>query len=139
MIITFSIPGPVRGKGRPRFVRQGNFARAYTPAETVSYENLVKIAAADAMAGMPPSTAAHEIVVCVYTVPPKSWSKKKRLAALEATIKPTSKPDNDNILKIICDACNGIVWRDDAQVSDCIIRKRYGEVPFVHVTIREME
>lgn len=139
MIITFSIPGPVRGKGRPRFVRQGNFARAYTPAETVSYENLVKMAATAVMDGKPPSTESQEIVVRVYTVPPKSWSKKKRLAALEGTIKPTSKPDVDNIVKIICDACNGIVWRDDAQISDCIIRKRYGEVPFVHVTIREME
>lgn len=37
----FQVPGEPVGKGRPRFTRQG---RAYTPAKTAKYENLVSLA-----------------------------------------------------------------------------------------------
>ena len=39
--LVFQVPGEPVGKGRPRFTRQG---RAYTPAKTAKYENLVSLA-----------------------------------------------------------------------------------------------
>ena len=58
---------------------------------------------------------------------------------LDGLIRPTKKPDWDNIGKVVCDALNGIAYRDDAQIVDSMVRKFYGEVPRVVVIIREYE
>lgn len=36
------IKGEPVGKGRPKFARQGNYVKTYTPEKTVEYENLIK-------------------------------------------------------------------------------------------------
>lgn len=41
--IRFSIPGQPFGKQRPKFSRAGAYVKTYTPKETTSYENLVKL------------------------------------------------------------------------------------------------
>ena len=47
------------------------------------------------------------------------------------------KPDVDNYVKLLFDALTGIVWLDDAQVTDLHVSKRFGERDEVIVTIRE--
>ena len=42
-MVKFTVPGEVRGKGRPRFTKAGNHVRTYTDSSTVNYENWVKI------------------------------------------------------------------------------------------------
>ncbi|MNO01372.1 Endodeoxyribonuclease RusA [compost metagenome] len=66
---------------------------------------------------------------------PKSMSKKRKAQALAGELKPMKKPDTDNVLKAICDACNGVVWRDDVQNTDGMYRRRYADVPGVKVRI----
>ena len=39
----FEIEGKIKGKGRPRFSNLGKFVNTYTPADTASYENLIKL------------------------------------------------------------------------------------------------
>ena len=41
--IRFTIPGQPFGKQRPKFSRAGAHVKTYTPKETTSYENLVKL------------------------------------------------------------------------------------------------
>ena len=41
--IRFVVPGQPFGKQRPKFSRAGQYVKTYTPGETVSYENLVKV------------------------------------------------------------------------------------------------
>ena len=41
--IKFSVPGQPFGKQRPKFSRAGQYVKTYSPDETVSYENLVKL------------------------------------------------------------------------------------------------
>lgn len=41
--IRFTIPGKPFGKQRPKFSRAGAYVKTYTPKETTSYENLVKL------------------------------------------------------------------------------------------------
>ena len=56
---------------------------------------------------------------------PRSWSEKRRQ---EADGKPhASKPDSDNLEKFLNDLLSGIVFLDDCQVSDTLIRKRWGK------------
>jgi Holliday junction resolvase RusA-like endonuclease len=35
------------------------------------------------------------------------------------------------------DAANGIIWKDDAQVVDATVSKRYAEQPSLRIEVRE--
>lgn len=135
-MITFNIPGSPVGKGRPRFARRGAFVQAYTPGKTVGYENLVKLYANEAMGGKPLLEGPVMVDMAIFCEPPASWSKKRRLAALAELLFPQVKPDLDNCLKLVLDALNGIVYTDDRQVCDAVIRKRYAEKPRVVVSVK---
>ena len=124
-MIAFVVPGAPVGKGRPKFARRGAFVTTYTPEKTANYETLVKIIAGKAMNGRPLIDGAVSVSLAIYVTPPASWSQKKQRAALSGEIYPTSKPDVDNVVKGIFDACNDVVWRDDKQVVDVAISKRY--------------
>lgn len=133
--ITFTIPGEPVAKGRARsFVRNGHVAH-YTPEKTARYENLVKLAAQQAMGNTAPVEGAVSLVVRAFLAIPASWSLKKQRAAAIGEIKPTKRPDLDNILKAIEDGANGVVWRDDCQITDTRVSKRYG-TPRVEVEVR---
>lgn len=137
-MIQFAIPGPPVGKGRPRFSRRGAFVIVHTPKKTASYESLVKMFAGEAMDGRPPITEACECYIQVTMMPPASWSQKKKASALNGDIFPTVPPDADNTAKAILDSCNGIVYMDDKQVVDLLVRKRYGILQRVLVTVTLM-
>ena len=81
------------------------------------------------------------VMLCVqeFRAIPQSWSRKKREAALEGSIFPTTKPDMSNIVKGIEDAMNGIVWHDDSQVVITRTMKIYDETPRVEVEVKEVE
>jgi Holliday junction resolvase RusA-like endonuclease len=67
---------------------------------------------------------------------PASWSKKKRNAAILGIVRPTGRPDLDNVYKLMADAFNGVVFRDDALIVTMRCRKIYGLQPKLVVTIR---
>jgi Holliday junction resolvase RusA-like endonuclease len=52
---------------------------------------------------------------------------------------PVKKPDADNIAKIICDALNGIAYRDDTQIISLKVLKIYDKGSGVQVKIKEFE
>lgn len=60
---------------------------------------------------------------------PKSWSKKRKAAALAGEIPHTKKPDIDNILKHVIDVMNGWWIEDDKQVVACSCRRCYSAEP----------
>lgn len=135
--IKFSIPGQPFGKQRPRVVSRGTFSKAYTPKETVSYENLVKLMYSQAAKGkMFPDGAMLDVRIIAYYDIPKSTSKKKRKEMLEHKIRPAKKPDWDNVGKIVCDSLNLVAYHDDSAVVDAQVRKFYSENPRVDVTIK---
>lgn len=135
--IKFSIPGQPFGKQRPRVVNRGTFSKAYTPKETVSYENLVKLMYSQAAKGkMFLEGAMLDVRIIAYYDIPKSTSKKKRKEMLEHKIRPAKKPDWDNIGKIVCDSLNLVAYHDDSAVVDAQVRKFYSENPRVDVTIK---
>lgn len=125
--VAFVVPGVPVGKGRPRFAKRGNFVRTYTPEKTASYENLVKVKAEEAMRGRTLIDGPVSVDIELYVTPPASWSLKKQRSALLGETFPTAKPDMDNVIKGLFDACNEIVWKDDKQVVQLIVTKRYAE------------
>lgn len=116
------------GKGRPRFTRRGH---AYTPATTRAYEKRLAAAAEQSFFARPLQGPLAVKLLAQLPVP-KSWSQKKREAALRGEIAP-GKPDIDNLIKTL-DALNGIVWEDDAQIAHIYARKVYGQ-PMLVVTV----
>ena len=82
--IRFTIPGQPFGKQRPKFSRAGAYVKTYTPKETTSYENLVKLFYNEAAKGkMFPEGAMLDVRIIAYYEIPKSTSKKKRREMLE--------------------------------------------------------
>ena len=135
-MITFEIPGEPKGKGRPRF---GN-GIAYTPDETRDYEMYVKQCYLNSQKKINLTENPIKIrIVANYKIP-SSFSKKKRSAAMSGVIKPTKKPDCDNIIKIICDALNLVAYKDDKQIVECSCIKRYAtDIPCVDVFVEELD
>jgi Holliday junction resolvase RusA-like endonuclease len=134
-VITFTIPGAPVGKGRPRIARRGRFTSMYTPEKTASYESLVKLAGFEAMAGRELFTDALSVTLDVWVQIPASWSQRKREQAVSGAVRPTTKPDLDNVAKAIFDGLNGIAWKDDVQVVRAVVTKRYSTTPRVEVSI----
>lgn len=110
--IRFTIPGRIGGKGRPRFSARNGFARAYTPEKTRSTEAMIRTIAAEKMGALPLLEGPLALDIAIYQQPPASWPKRKRANAKWIT----GKPDADNTIKLM-DALNGIIWKDDSQVS----------------------
>lgn len=132
--IKFTIPGEPCAKGRPRFTNTG---RAYTQTKTVYYENLVKLAYAQA-AGSDRFDDDAELMITInaFFQIPKSASKTARTAMLNGSKRPTKRPDADNLAKIVMDALNGVAYKDDAAIVTAIISKDYTDSPRVEVEIR---
>lgn len=136
MKITFEIPCAPKAKGRPRFTVRHGFARAYTPAATEHAEHDVAVLAAQHAPSMP--HAGPVVIDLEFVLPvPASWSRKKQAAALAGDLRPISKPDRDNLEKLVLDALtrSGRWWRDDSQIVDGRSRKVYGAAPCTRVVV----
>jgi Holliday junction resolvase RusA-like endonuclease len=137
--VCFTVPGEPQGKGRAKIVKIDGFSRMATPAKTVAYEGLVAHAAQEAMRGAPLLLDACRIELDVLCSVPESWSKKKQAQALRGELRPAKKPDADNVLKAVCDGINGVVWKDDVQAVDVLMRKVYAETPGVRVRVAALD
>lgn len=135
--IRFTVLGEPKGKGRPRFnTRTGH---AMTPKDTVNYESLVRLEYAQQTDGFRfQDDAMLDMRILAYYSIPQSKSKKVKAAMLNNEIRPTKKPDMDNVVKIIADSLNQVAYRDDTQIVDCQCRKFYSEQPRVEVIIKQI-
>lgn len=137
--IRFTIPGEVKGKQRPKFARVGNYTKTYTQKETVQYENYVRLMFQQEAKGKRFSDDAMlDVRILAYFKIPKSTSKKKRGLMIEGRMRPTKKPDGDNIAKVVCDSLNEIAYHDDSAVVDMQVRKFYSEEPGLVVVIKDI-
>jgi Holliday junction resolvase RusA-like endonuclease len=133
--IAFTVPGEPQGKGRPRATTINGSARMYTPKKTVNYEGLVALAAQQAMSGHQPFACALAVQIDAWHPIPASWSKTRQREALLGALRPTTKPDIDNIAKAIADGGNGVAWADDKQIVSLTVQRFYGAAPRVDVRV----
>jgi Holliday junction resolvase RusA-like endonuclease len=125
------------GKGRPRFLRLTG--GVYTPPKTRAYEQQLAWASKEAMRARPPWVGPIRLEITAYMPIPASWPQRRRSRAMEGRELPECLPDADNVLKIIADALNGIVFVDDRQVFDARIRKFYAAEPSVEITVETID
>ena len=109
----------------------------YTPRAVREERLAIRQFASDAMRGLPPLTGAVDLRATFYRAVPGSWSNRKRAQAMANEILPTTKPDFDNLVKMV-DALKGVVWIDDAQVIDCHLFKRYSDRPRTVIEVRQI-
>jgi len=148
---TLNTPDPVTGKRRVNFfnkklpngqtVKQKCSANILhrTPEKTKNYEALVAIRAKAAMRSRLPLSGPVAVILVIKMPIPKSWPVWKRNMTLEGMIRPTVKPDSDNIAKAIYDGSNNIVWKDDMQIVEERKSKIYYPIPCVHVTVYALD
>lgn len=138
-MISFQVLGKVRGKGRPRFQRLGNYVKAYTDKDTVNYESLIRFSFIESGCKPYGSEAQLKAVVKIYITPPKSVSKKKLQDMLGDVIRPTKKPDIDNVLKSLFDGLNKVAYNDDTQIIGVICEKHYSMCERLEVEIYDIK
>jgi Holliday junction resolvase RusA-like endonuclease len=140
--VIIELPGVPVAKGRAKFARvgrgEGSFVTTYTPKPTRTYEEALRVLAREAMNGRPMLTGPLVITVTATRPLLKSFTKAQRQAAILGWLRPTTKPDTDNYLKIAKDALNCIVYADDAQVVDDHVSKFYGEEPGLRIEVRPL-
>ena len=133
MKIKFSIPGPAQAKQRPRVNR--NTGRIYTPGATHKYEKLVKKSYGD-------NPCFEDQFISIKIIfkfeVPKSYSKKKRVEALEGNLRPT-KADIDNYIKSVLDGLNKVAFLDDRYICSIEASKIFAEEAETIVEISSMK
>lgn len=137
LAIFFTVDGTAVGKGRPRVSTIGGRPRLYTPAKTVQWERQVAEACRSAMSTWQASEHPMAVRIDIAVGVPPSWSKRKQMAALVGDEVP-GKPDLDNVAKAVLDACNGIAYVDDRQVTRLTVTKAYADRPGIEVYMHEV-
>ncbi|MEZ3493960.1 MAG: RusA family crossover junction endodeoxyribonuclease [Lachnospiraceae bacterium] len=145
-MIQFTVYGEPQGKGRPRFVARYNpatqksFGQAHTPEKTIVYENLIRTEYSLQTKNFRyPDDAMLDMRIMAYYGVPKNVSKKKRALMLEGKIRPTKKPDMDNVMKVVADSLNQVAYKDDTQIVDAQCRKFYSVKPRIEVIIKQID
>lgn len=110
--ITLMVDGKPQAKGRPRFTGTG---RAYTPERTRTAEEIMQGEMRQACPA--PLEGPLELGISFRFRRPQNWSRAKREAIDDGLeVWHTGRPDLDNLIKLVKDAGNGVLWRDDAQI-----------------------
>lgn len=134
-VLTFSMAGLPRGKGRPRTSVRGGIPRVYTDAATRKYEASISKVAVGVMAGRRPLDGPLSVSVRLRLSPPISMSKRERARVLAGEQPYFGRVDVDNAAKAVLDALNGICWGDDNQIVRLFVTKIAAEMPGIDLRI----
>jgi len=132
--IEFTVLGNPTALKRHRTFRRGNFTGQYDPSKA---DKRAFAAVAQSNAPEQPIDCPLSMCLGLYFERPKSHYNKKGLKPTSPKFH-TSRPDADNILKFVCDALDGIYFKDDSRVCNVVIYKLYDEKPRTEVTIETL-
>ena len=112
------VKGKVRGKARPRKGKHG----FYTPTDTKEYEESIKreyIKQCNKKLDGP-----VEFILYIYKTKSK-FTKKEKALIEEDKYRCITKPDTDNVVKLVLDALNKTAYDDDNQVVKITAFKKW--------------
>lgn len=110
-------------KGRPRVCRNG---RAFTPEKTRRAEDMIRWLVGQALQGRTVPLFEGPLHVEMEF----SFQRPKSVKRMSHTV----KPDLDNLVKMM-DACNGLIWRDDAQIECLRAQKYYSDRGLIRIRV----
>jgi Holliday junction resolvase RusA-like endonuclease len=115
-------------KARSRVVFNNGKIHSFTPAKTKDAQDLIRLRC---MRHQEQCFGEHipvKLTVVFYRTKSKWLPRKEEL--------PFRKPDLDNMGKLVQDALNGILYKDDAQICSLSFKKRWTDRPEGYITIR---
>lgn len=86
-----------------------------------------------------PRTVPLRVRLDFYLQIPMSQTLKWRQKAEKNLVRPTKKPDIDNLAKAVCDALNSTAWYDDSQLCELTVAKWWALEPGVRIVVEAME
>ena len=116
-------------KLRPRSRIVGHHVQTYTPAKTRNAEAMIQamIRSQVMEIGSFEEGVPLRLEVTFYRVRPKHLPKRVTL--------PVSRPDYDNYAKLLTDALEKFVYKNDSQITTALIRKRFGDPPRIELKL----
>ena len=141
-MIRFRVQADPVAQGRPRLTTIGGVARAFDPKKSRQWKAFIKDVAMKAMADAgydrPLQGPLCARMRFGFALPKSSYRKKTpRLRSWH-----TKRPDIDNLIKGIFDACESVIYINDTCIVKVVVDKiecSQGEAPFVSVLFQEME
>lgn len=135
----FIVEGKPQGKARARtfYNSRAGKMQSITPEQTKSYENLIRWKY-KAAGGKYYGEKTLQVNIEAFYPVPKGFSKAKINDAIDGNLRPTTKPDCDNIIKVVLDALNGVAYYDDKQVICVSCNKYYAQQGYLLVQIKEI-
>ena len=140
MEIQISIPGKPIAKKRPKFYRRGSFVGAYNAQETE--EGKFQLLANSQIKLERPISNPICIDMLFYMLRPKSHfgtGRNKEILKKTAPYVHFSKPDIDNLEKMVYDCLNQMAWMDDSLIVESRAKKVYSRNPRTEITIVEVD
>ena len=138
--LSLSIPGNPIAKKRPRFARRGKSVTTYN-AQVSEENNMRRVVMAQLPKMWTPIKNPIKITIIFYMKRPKAHYGSGKYANIlknNAPLIHSSKPDIDNLQKMIYDCFNQLVWSDDSLVCESCTRKEYSESPRAEIIIVEV-
>jgi Holliday junction resolvase RusA-like endonuclease len=143
-MIEFFVPGKAQPGGSKKAFYKKKLNRVIVTddnSKASGWKQDVKFFASKAFIGEP-LLGPLSVVCCFHVARPQyHYGSGKNKGVLKDAYKdayPTSKPDATKLFRSTEDALTGVIWKDDAQVVEQIITKRYSETPGAHISIAPM-
>ena len=140
--VRFRVQADPVAQGRPRLTTAGGFARAFDPKKSKEWKAFIKDVAMKAMEDgghrMPLMGPLCARMRFGFALPKSKY--RKRVPRERSW--HTKRPDIDNLIKAIFDACESVVYINDTSIAKVVIDKiecAQGEAPFVSVSFTEMD
>lgn len=77
---------------------------------------------------------------CVFHLPiPKGTSKVRHKEMLDNRLHHIKRPDLTNLYKFIEDCLKGLIFEDDSQVCDVILKKIYSAIPKTVISVTKAQ
>lgn len=136
MIYHFTIKGNPKAKQSVRFTKTGH---KYQPKELIQEEKNIR---SQIIEQLPPNFELLKNAIkleVVFYFPPLKTFNKKIMNDIEKglPVPKTTKPDLDNLEKMVLDAMQGVVYLNDSQIYYKSSQKYYSNTPQINITIEE--
>lgn len=132
----FTIPLEPTGQMRARHAVVNGHARTYKHEKQRANEDKLLSLALQHKPDAP-LECQIEMTIDAYMPIPKSMPNFRKQMALSGAIRPTTKPDADNVAKHVMDTFNEIFWKDDKLIVGLLVRKYYSDNPRLEIEIKE--
>jgi len=124
-------------KDRPRLGKRG---RVFNTLKTRNAEADIRLLIQDEISKQQIHITDKPVIVKIrfnYELPSRLSKKDKLLADLDMLYK-VSRPDIDNLCKLVMDSMNQLIYFDDGQVVKLVCEKRYGKREGIELKVMEI-